>query len=134
MREKLSTHRIETTRDLLDLADRCSCTEEGVRFPGEDEPEDKVIPAKNKKWDPGPDKRVFVTEPLPKKAKPASTSEGEEDPWCHVHPDGNHLLKDCRQVKGLARRAQRQADVVGPGACYSCGLTGHYSRDRKSVV
>ena len=46
----------------------------------EEEPEDRVTPTKNKKWDPGPDKRVFVTEPLPKKAKPASTSEGEEDP------------------------------------------------------
>ena len=62
------------------------------------------------------DKRVFITKPLPKKAKLASTSEGDEDPWCHVHPDGNHLLKDCRQVKCLAVRAQRQADGVGPGA------------------
>ena len=51
---------------------------------------------------------VFVTEPLLKKAKPASTSEGEEDPWYHIHHDGNHLLKDCCQVNGLAVHAQRQ--------------------------
>ena len=101
----------------------------GVRVPGEEEPEDKATPAKSKKRGPGPDKNVFVTEPLPKKVKPASTSEGEEDPWCHIHPDGNHLLKDCRQVNGLAVHAQRQGGGVGPGACYSCGLPGHYSRD-----
>ena len=77
----------------------------------------------------GPDKRVFVTEPLPKKAKPASTSEGDEDPWCHVHPDGNHPLKDCRQVNGLVARTQRQGGGTGPGACFSCGLHGHYSRN-----
>ena len=51
-------------------------------------------PTKSKKRDPGPDKGIFITEPLQKKVKPASTFEGEEDPWCHVHPDGNHLLKD----------------------------------------
>ena len=107
MSEKLSTRRVETARELWELADRCARIEEGVRVPGQDEPEDKVCPAKNKKRDPGPDKRVFVTEPLPKKTKPASTSEGEEEPWCHVDPDDNHLLKDCRQVNGLAVRAQR---------------------------
>ena len=74
MREKLSTHHIKTTRELWELADRYAHAEEGVRVPGEDEPEDKVTPAKNKKQDPGPDKHVFITEPLPKKAKPASTS------------------------------------------------------------
>ena len=80
----MSTHHIETTRELWELADRCARVEEGVRVPGKEEPEDKAVPAKSKKQDPGPDKRVFVTEPLPKKAKPASTSEGDEDPWCHV--------------------------------------------------
>ena len=90
MREKLSTHRIETTRELWELVDRCARAEEGVRVPGEEEPEDKATPAKSKKRDSGPDKRVFVTEPLPKNVKPASTSDGDEDPWCHVHPDGNH--------------------------------------------
>ena len=99
MREKLSTHRIENTRELWELADRCARAEEGVRVPGEEEPEDKAVPAKSKKRDPGPDKRVFVTEPLHKKAKPASTSEGDEDPWCHVHPDGNHPLKDRRPAR-----------------------------------
>ena len=68
MRDKLSTHRIETTRELWELADRCARAEEGVRVPGEDEPEDKVTSAKNKRRDPRPEKRVFVTEPLPKKA------------------------------------------------------------------
>ena len=125
----MSTHRIETT----ELTDCCTHAEEGVRVTGEEEPEDKTTPAKNKKRDPGPDKHVFVTEPVPKMVKPASTSEGEEDPWCHVHLDGNHLLKDCRQVKGLTVRAQRQADGVGPGTCYSCGLTGHYTI-RKSII
>ena len=67
MREKLSTHRIETTRELWELADRYAHTEEGVRVPGEEEPEDKATPAKSKKRDPGPDKRVFVTEPLPRR-------------------------------------------------------------------
>ena len=93
--------------------------EEGVRVPGEEEPEDKATPAKRKKRDPSPDKRVFVTEPLPKKVKPALTSEGDEDPWFHVHPDGNHLLKDCHQVNGLTVRMQRQGGGTGPGACFS---------------
>ena len=84
MCEKLSTHRIETTCELWELADRCAHAKEGVRVFGEEEPDDKVTLSKSKKRDPGPDKRVFVTEPLPKKAKPASTSEGDEDPWCHV--------------------------------------------------
>ena len=43
--------------------------------------------------------------------------------------NGNDLLKDCRQVNGLAVHARRQADGVSPGTCYSCGLTGHYFRD-----
>ena len=55
-------HRIETTGELWELADRCARAEEGVRVPEEEEPEDKVTPAKSKKRDPGPDKRVFVTE------------------------------------------------------------------------
>ena len=53
MREKLTTHHVETTRELWELADRCARAEEGVRVPGEDEPKDKVTPAKNKKRDPG---------------------------------------------------------------------------------
>ena len=81
MRDKLSTHRIETTRELWELADCCAHAEEGVRVPGKDEPEEKVTLAKNKKRDPGPDKRVFVTEPLPKKTKSTSTSEGKEELW-----------------------------------------------------
>ena len=71
MREKLSTRHVESARKLWELADRCARVEEGIKFPEEDEPEDKAAPAKSKKRDPGPDKRVFVTEPLPKKAKPA---------------------------------------------------------------
>ena len=74
----MSTHRIETVRELWELVDRCARVEEGVRVPEEEEPEDKAAPAKSKKRDPGSDKRVFVTEPLPKKAKPASTSEGKK--------------------------------------------------------
>ena len=34
MREKLSTHRIETTRELWELADRSARAEEGIKFPG----------------------------------------------------------------------------------------------------
>ena len=64
MREKLSTHRIEPTRELWELADRCARAEEGVRVPGEEEPEDKATPAKIKKRDPDPDKRIFVTAPF----------------------------------------------------------------------
>ena len=125
----MSTHRIETTRELWELAYRYAREQEGVRVPGEAEPEGKATPAKSKKRDPGPDKRVFVIEPLPKKVKPSSTSGSEEDPWCHVHPDGNHLLKDCQQVNGHAVHAQCQGGGVGPGACYSCGLHGHYSQN-----
>ena len=96
MREKLSNHQIECTRELWELADLCAHVEDGAKLPRDDEPEEEAAPAKNKKRTPGPEKRVFVTEPLPKKVKPASASEGEEDPWCHIHPDGNHALKDCR--------------------------------------
>ena len=51
MREKLSIHRVESARKLCELADRCARAEEGVKFPGEDEPEDKAAPIKNKKRD-----------------------------------------------------------------------------------
>ena len=44
----------------------------------DDEPEDEAAPSKNKKRTTGPEKRVFVTEPLPKKAKPVSASDGRE--------------------------------------------------------
>ena len=114
MREKLSTHHVETARELWEVADRYARAEEGVKFPGEEEPEDKTVPAKSKKRDLGPDKCVFVTEPLPKKAKPASSPEGKEYPWCHLHPDGNHLLKDCRQMKNLAIREQRRVLQLWP--------------------
>ena len=70
--------------------------EEGAKFPGDDEPEDEDAPNKNKKRTTGPKKRVFVIEPLPKKVKPASASDGEGGPRCHIHPDSNHTLKDCR--------------------------------------
>ena len=96
MREKLSNDQVESTRELWELAARCARAEEGAKFPREDEPEEKAAPAKNKKHTSGPRKHVFVAEPLPKKAKPASASEKEEDPWRHIHPDGNHALKDCR--------------------------------------
>ena len=44
MREKLSIHRVESARKLWELADWCARAEEGVKFPGEGEPEDKVTP------------------------------------------------------------------------------------------
>ena len=72
MREKLSNHQVESTRELWELADRCTHAEEGAKFPGDDEPEDEAALNKNKKRAIGPEKRVFVTEPLPKKAKSAS--------------------------------------------------------------
>ena len=80
MREKLSNHQVESTCELWELADRCARAEEGAKFPGDDDPEDETAPSKNKKRTPGPEKRVFVTEPLPKKAKPASASDREGDP------------------------------------------------------
>ena len=88
MCEKLSNHQVESTRELWELVDRCARAEEGAKFLGDDEPEDEAAPNKNKKRTPGPEKRVFVTEPLPKKAKPVSASDGEGDPWCHIHPGG----------------------------------------------
>ena len=54
MHEKLSTHRIETTRELWELTDRCARAGEGVRVPGEEEPKDKDTLAKSKKQDPVP--------------------------------------------------------------------------------
>ena len=38
MREKLSTHSIETTLDLWKLADKCARMEEGRMLPGETQP------------------------------------------------------------------------------------------------
>ena len=108
MREKLSNHQIESTRELWKLAD-------------------EAAPNKNKKRTTGPKKRVFVTEPLPKKAKPASASDREGDPWCQNHPNGNHTLKDCRQMKNLAIREQRRADGVSLDGSYNCSIIGHIS-------
>ena len=51
---------------------------EGAKFPGDDEPEDEAAPNENKKRTTRPEKRVFVTEPLPKKAKPVSASDERE--------------------------------------------------------
>ena len=104
MREKLSNHQVESTCEFWELADRCARAEEGAKFPGDDEPEDEAAPNKNKKRTTEPEKRVFVTEPLPKKAKTVSASDGEGDPWCHIHPGGNHTLKDCCQMKNLGIR------------------------------
>ena len=129
MHEKLSNHQVESTRELWELADWCARAEEGAKFPGDDDPEDEAAPSKNKKRTPGPEKRVFVTEPLPKKAKPVSASDGEGHPWCHIHPDGNHTLKDCRQMKNLAIREQRRADGVSLDGCYNSGVIGHISRE-----
>ena len=74
MCEKLSNHQVESTRELWELADRCARMDEGAKFRGDDEPEDEAAPNKNKKRTTGSEKRVFVTEPLPKKAKPVSAS------------------------------------------------------------
>ena len=89
----------------------------------------EAAPTKNKKLITGPEKHVFVTEPLPKKAKPTSASDGEGDPWCHIHPDGNHILKDCHQMKNLAIREQHRADGVSLDGCYNYGIIGYMARD-----
>ena len=96
MREKLSNHQVESTRELWELVDRWAHAKEGAKFPGDDEPEDEDAPNKNKKCSTGPEKRIFVTEPLPKKSKPVSASDRQGDPWCHIHPNRNPTLKDCR--------------------------------------
>ena len=65
MREKLSTHSIETTQELWALTEKCVRAEEGCRMPGESS-STKAEPKKTKKREaPAPTSapKVLATKP-----------------------------------------------------------------------